>query len=654
MTKIFVNGEQNSKLIRSLSDLSLVADHSNHIVTLFSGGLDSSYVLKVLSERRCRVTALAIDLGGGLDHAKLTRIASRFGASLKVVDGRREFIEQAVLPALRANASYLGMYPISASLSRPLIARYALEIAHQLGAGAIVHTANQSQNSLRRLNGALRQLGYEGFYGTPYEYSAITREDKQRELGNMGVEGLGLENVSGDANLWCREFESGSLDNPEDFPVPEQLFHWAACSADIRDGESLSVTFKGGVPVALDDQPMDLITLIEELNHRAGAFAIGRYSGLEHLEFGEKVLEVREAPAAYILMDAFRQLETATLDAELLREKIGIEQVWVREAVEGRWFGDLRNSCDAFIAQTSLRVGGRVEYRLRAGAADACSIKADNPRYLTDRDNWEGVAARSRSRRELIPEDVELTPHAISNDLLARTGQELAIAKQVFLPGASFGALCGATQHDWEQFAACWDGLTLDHFMGDNGRYRYRRYAALQHTSGERDFTLVPHGPYVQSTEINKLNGGLQRVFDPLEDRFVRNPFFRSLVRTLTSLFDAADGREGEVMTWDIRIHPYRIIAENDVPGQASPEGLHRDGVDYIVSMMVDRHNVDGGETYVTDASGVPITQVCLRKPMDIILADDAATMHGVTPITPCGAGRAWRDVLVVAYTRLR
>lgn len=398
---------QSSRLIRSLHDLSLVADRDDHIVTLFSGGLDSSYLLKVLSGRRCRVTALAIDLGGSVDREQLARAASRFGASLMVIDGREAFVEQAVLPALRANASYLGMYPISASLSRPLIARYALDTARQLGAGAIVHTANQSQNSLRRLNGALRQLGYDGFYGTPYEYSAITREDKQRELGGTGIERLRIDNVSGDANLWCREFESGSLDDPEYFSVPEQLFHWTIPRPDACDGEPLSVTFRRGVPIALDNRPMDPIALIDALNCRAGAFGIGRYSGLEHLEFGEKVLEVREAPAACVLMDAYRQLETATLDAELLREKISIEQVWVREAVEGRWFGDLRTACDAFIAHTSLRVNGRVEYRLRAGAADVCSIKADSPRYLTDRDNWERLAAHARSRRGLVLGEVE-------------------------------------------------------------------------------------------------------------------------------------------------------------------------------------------------------------------------------------------------------
>jgi hypothetical protein len=248
---------------------------------------------------------------------------------------------------------------------------------------------------------------------------------------------------------------------------------------------------------------------------------------------------------------------------------------------------------------------------------------------------------------------MSFTPSPPTAGLFARSARQLASDKHVFLPGTAFGALCDARPEDWAAFAACWDGLTLDRFMGDNGRYRYRRYAELRHTSGERDFTVLPHGPYRQSSYVNALNGGIDRIFDPLEDRFVRNPLFGSLVRTLTSFFDAADGRTNEAMTWDVRIHPYRIVADHGAPGLPTPEGLHRDGVDYIVSMMVGRHGVEGGETEITDTAGSVLARTCLREPMDILLSDDAATMHRVTPITPTGPERAWRDVLVVAYTRL-
>ncbi len=388
--------------IRSLDDLFFVSQRAPKILTLFSGGLDSTFVLKELAKHpKAEVICLTVDLGDGIDRTDLDNIASFFGAKSIVVDGRETFARDAVLPAIQANAKYMGMYPISSSLSRPIISRYAVEYAKELGCTAIVHTANQSQNSLRRLNGAISQLGFTGYYGTPYEFSALTREEKINELRAIGLNKFQARGISGDANLWCREFESGSLENPESFWVPESLFDWTAESKDGRFTNSFSVRFERGVPVAIDGMTMPLVELIDATNRKVGSFQIGRYAGLEHLEHGEKVLEVREAPAAHILMDAYRHLETAVLDAELMREKISMEQIWVREAIEGRWFSGLRNAAEGFIGTTAPLVTGSVEYRLRHGAADVCSIKADNAKYLTERDVWEKEVAVIRGANRL-------------------------------------------------------------------------------------------------------------------------------------------------------------------------------------------------------------------------------------------------------------
>lgn len=408
MLRAEAEGVKSRTLIRSLADLSIVARSTKRVLTLFSGGLDSTYVLKELATTGVReIIALTIDLGDGVDRDDLRDIAGRFGAKSVVIDGRSVFARDAVVPAIRAHAMYLGMYPISASLSRPIIARYAVEMANKLGCDAIVHTANQSQNSLRRLNGAIHQLGFRGFYGTPYEYSALTRNEKIARLKEIGLDRFEARGISGDSNLWCREFESGALDNPESFWVPESLFEWTAEGGTLMSDE-LSVSFVNGRPVALDDIEMPTLDLIAQVNRQVGGFGIGRYAGLEHLDQGEKVLEVREAPAACLLMDAYRHLETATLDAELLRQKISLEQIWVREAVEGRWFADLRRAADCFISDTARQVTGSVSYRLRAGAADVCSIRAENPRYLTDRDQWEKEVALVRGRRGLVEDDGEV------------------------------------------------------------------------------------------------------------------------------------------------------------------------------------------------------------------------------------------------------
>lgn len=405
--------------IRSFDDVKVVTERCGRILTLFSGGVDSSYILRELARHGAKgVLALTVDLGDGVDRDELQQIASYFGARSLVVDAREMFAQDAVLPALRANARYMSMYPISASLSRPIIARIAVETAAANGCQAIIHTANQSQNSLRRLNGAISQLGFAGFYGTPYEYSALTREEKIAGLSSAGWHAHQSRGTSGDSNLWCREFESGSLDDPEDFEVPENLFHWSARTAARGERTELSVRFCGGVPVEVDDQPMRLVDLIACLNHVVGRHGVGRYAGLEHLDLNEKVLEVREAPAAFILMDAYRHLETATLEPELMREKIGLEQVWVREAVEGRWYGDLRTAVDEFVRHTARRINGTVRYVLQDGLAEVNSIRADNPLYLRHRDEWEKQVARVRGARGLREMfEVDRAPLAPSNDV---------------------------------------------------------------------------------------------------------------------------------------------------------------------------------------------------------------------------------------------
>jgi argininosuccinate synthase len=340
---------------------------------------------------------------------RICLIAHQFGATLEIIDARQEFVTEAVLPAIRAQAKYMGIYPISSSLSRPILARCAVNSALRLGCDAIVHTANQSQNSLRRLNGAIQQLGFAGWFGSPYEFSAISRKEKIEALALGGMTRFQARGISGDANLWCREFESGALDSPEFFEVPEELFSWTAAKAGYYPSSELTLGFHAGAPMSLNGETLPLMELIARLNHDVGAFGIGRYCGLEHLEFGEKVLEVREAPAAMILMDAARHLETATLDAELLREKISLEQLWVREAIEGRWFGALREALDSFIVRASQQVSGSVSYRLKPGMAETCSIKADQPLYLTDRDAWESSVAQQRGHMQLqdLPPVVE-------------------------------------------------------------------------------------------------------------------------------------------------------------------------------------------------------------------------------------------------------
>ncbi|WP_307783763.1 argininosuccinate synthase-related protein [Streptomyces spinoverrucosus] len=384
-------------LVRSFAQLSGL-DPDRPVVTLFSGGLDSSYLLLRLRRMGLReVHAVSVDIGEDESGPYKRRVAQALGARIHLLDRRAEFADRFVAPAIAAQAVYLGIHPVSSTLSRPLIAQSAVELARSLGAQAVLHTANRSQNTLRRLNGALRLLGYEGAYGSPYDLDPVTRDDKLAALRAAGVDLLAGRIVSGDSNLWCREFESGILDDPELHEVPEEMYAWSRPTVAPDDSELLTLTVERGRPVALDGEPLPLTELIERLNRRVGAYGLGRYSGLEHLDHGEKVLEIREMPAAWLLLSSYRHIESACLDAELIREKRHLEQVWVREALEGRWFGELRLAVQSFVDSCALRTSGSVTWRLRAGGADTRSITAGRPLYLRAREEWEDEAIAAES-----------------------------------------------------------------------------------------------------------------------------------------------------------------------------------------------------------------------------------------------------------------
>ncbi|HSC80389.1 MAG TPA: 2OG-Fe dioxygenase family protein, partial [Chitinolyticbacter sp.] len=215
--------------------------------------------------------------------------------------------------------------------------------------------------------------------------------------------------------------------------------------------------------------------------------------------------------------------------------------------------------------------------------------------------------------------------------------------------GLSMQAACNLEPAVWQEFTDCWERLTLDRYMGDGGSYRYRRYGAFL-LGAHGELVLQPHAPYEQPRYINTLNGGVARHFDPLEPSFVHNRFLRGLLRSLGRVFDAVEADNGP---WLIRLHPYRIRADGPAVGQPTPEGLHRDGVDFIVTLMIERRNVEGGETRITDAGGNLLHALTLSEPLDMVVANDVTTMHAVSPITAAAPGCvAYRDVLVIAYSR--
>ena len=386
---------------------SAISRHSDFLVQdgpfsrplcLYSGGLDGTVLLyRLVSRGFTGIVALTVDLGGKPPISTIQEICELLGIRSVIADCRVEFVEEYVLAALAAQATYLGTYPLSASLSRPLMARVAIQVAEEEGCDAILHTATRSQNSLRRFNGALSDLGFDGPYGSPLAGEAIDRSEKRWILQRAGVSGFESRMCSIDVNLWCREFEGEGFDDPEHIRGDVE-FRWSRLTRS--SPEEVTVRFVEGRPTEVNGEGLDPVQLVERLNAVVGGFGLGRYVGFDEIETGHKVQEIREAPAAHLLLDAYRRLEHATMSSEDLRVKLGMEQIWVREAVEGRWFQTLRKATEAFITSTAHNVTGWVTYLLSPYRMDPTSVVAAKPLYVRDRAIIEAQPETSSQRRE--------------------------------------------------------------------------------------------------------------------------------------------------------------------------------------------------------------------------------------------------------------
>ncbi|MBT2394926.1 2OG-Fe dioxygenase family protein [Streptomyces sp. ISL-100] len=236
----------------------------------------------------------------------------------------------------------------------------------------------------------------------------------------------------------------------------------------------------------------------------------------------------------------------------------------------------------------------------------------------------------------------------------ARTGlaeaarQALTSTGVHLMPPDAVTACTGTDQHAWERFRAHWENLSPDRYAAESGTCRLRRYGHFSLAAATGELTLLPHIPFVQPQDTNPLYVQVDRYFDPLTDAFAADPVLRSLIRLLGGLAACLD-QTGE---WSVKVHPFRVIASADGQGEPTPEGLHRDGVTLVSSLLVGRRNADGGESSVFDPDGKQVLATTLSEPGTLLLGDDRRTLHQVSPIRPLDPGRpAYRDVLVTTLT---
>lgn len=204
---------------------------------------------------------------------------------------------------------------------------------------------------------------------------------------------------------------------------------------------------------------------------------------------------------------------------------------------------------------------------------------------------------------------------------------------------------------DWPAFASSWDDLGADFYMADGGRYRRRRFGAFAVSAGE--ILRKPHQPHYQSRDYNPLNGGLERWFSPIADEIGAHPAMQAILRVSFGLFDELTPAAARPDAWHVEAHQFRIEATAGEAGLPTPEGLHRDGVDWVLVLLVRRRNVESGETTIHDLSQKEVGAFTLEQPLDAAFVDDARVYHGVTPVRPLDKlNSACRDVLVLTFRR--
>lgn len=218
------------------------------------------------------------------------------------------------------------------------------------------------------------------------------------------------------------------------------------------------------------------------------------------------------------------------------------------------------------------------------------------------------------------------------------------------IDGETFIETLGLNKKQLEMFSFHWFKLILDEYMADGGLYRYRRYGQFSVDSSTGKMRLMPHEPYIQPSHINKLNGGVQRLFKPLESTFVKSIVLKKVLGFLMQVYNKVLNQS---VDWNIGLHPYRVIASDEITGLPTPEGLHRDGVTFVASLLINRKNISGGTTTITNSNKHILDKCQLTTPFDLLMADDTKTMHEVSSLRVMNKQEeAYRDVLVIAFTK--
>lgn len=342
------------------------------IVLAYSGGLDTSVILKWLTETyKMPVIAFVADLGQGDDFEAIRKKAIATGASKVVIkDLREKFVRDYFFPALRANAAYEHDYLMGTSLARPLIAKEQLAVAEEEGAGVVAHGATGKGNDQVRFELTYYALKPDIKVIAPWrEWKFEGRKDllEYAKKHNIPVDATPKKPYSSDPNILHISYESGILEDPWAEP-PEDIFQLTVSPEKAPDkAEVITVDFKKGIPTAVNGKKMKPAQLLATLNKIAGAHGIGRVDIVENRFVGMKSRGVYETPGGTVLHIAHRAIESITLDRESAFLKDSLMPQYARLVYFGFWFSPEREALQALVDETQENVTGTVRLKLYKG-----------------------------------------------------------------------------------------------------------------------------------------------------------------------------------------------------------------------------------------------------------------------------------------------
>ena len=356
------------------------------IVLAYSGGLDTSVILKWLKEKyKLPVIAYVADLGQGEDIDEITRKAKKTGASKVVVkDLRNEFVREYFFPALRANAAYEHYYLMGTSLARPLIAKVQMDIAKEFGAKSVAHGSTGKGNDQVRFELTYYAIDPDVRVIAPWrDWKFQGRPDLLRYAKRHGipVDVTPKKPYSSDPNIIHISYESGILEDPWAAP-PEDIFQMTVGPEEAPDkATEVTVEFKAGDPVALNGKKIRPVALIQKLNKIAGEHGVGRVDIVENRFVGMKSRGVYESPAATVLYHAHRAVESLTVDREAAFLKESLMPQYARMVYYGFWFSPEREALQALIDETQKNVNGTARLKLYKGNCVVTGRMSPNSLY---------------------------------------------------------------------------------------------------------------------------------------------------------------------------------------------------------------------------------------------------------------------------------